>query len=115
VARALEELDVVVELTERALTARVAVPRRGTKRLLLAISKHVEAQVAAQGEAAVVLATFQEARHFTPRSAARYERLASHAALVALWASGFPASRRLASGVRISRSAIRWQASGTSA
>jgi EAL domain-containing protein (putative c-di-GMP-specific phosphodiesterase class I) len=57
-------------------------PRRGTKELLLAISKHLEAQVAAQGEAAVVLASFQEARHFTPRSAARYEQLATHAALV---------------------------------
>src|SRR3954468_19875153 len=36
---------------------------------------------AAQGDAAVVLATFQEARHFTPRSAARYEHLATSAAL----------------------------------
>ena len=40
--------------------------RRGTKRLLLAISKHLEAQVGAHGESAVLLATFQEARHFTP-------------------------------------------------
>jgi DICT domain-containing protein len=64
-----------------AIAARIR-PRRGSKQLLLAISKHLEAQVAAQGEAAVVFATFQEARHFTPRSAARYERLASHAALV---------------------------------
>jgi hypothetical protein len=57
-------------------------PRRGTKHLLLAISRHLEAQVVAQGEAAVVLATFQDARHFTPRTAARYERLAQQAALV---------------------------------
>jgi EAL domain-containing protein (putative c-di-GMP-specific phosphodiesterase class I) len=64
-----------------AIAARIR-PRRGTKRLLLAISKHLEAQVVAQGEAAVVFATFQEARHFTSLSAARYERLASHAALV---------------------------------
>jgi EAL domain-containing protein (putative c-di-GMP-specific phosphodiesterase class I) len=65
----------------KAVAARMR-PRRGSKGLLLAISKHLEAQVAAQGESAMVLATFQEARHFTPRSAARYERLASHAALV---------------------------------
>jgi EAL domain-containing protein (putative c-di-GMP-specific phosphodiesterase class I) len=64
-----------------AIASRIR-PRRGTKQLLLAISRHLEAQVAAQGEAAVVFATFQQARHFTPRSAARYERLASHAALV---------------------------------
>jgi hypothetical protein len=63
------------------VSARLA-PRRGSKELLLAISKHLEAQVAAQGEAAVVLASFQEARHFTARSAARYQQLATHAALV---------------------------------
>ena len=34
--------------------------RRGSKRLLLAISKHLEAQAMAHGEAAVVFATFQE-------------------------------------------------------
>jgi hypothetical protein len=65
----------------RAVAARVR-PRRGSKQLLLAISKHLEAQVAAQGDAAVVFAAFQDARHLTPRTAARYERLASHAALV---------------------------------
>lgn len=84
----LEPRDVVSSPFE-AVSAVVA-PRRGTKRLLLAISKHLEAQVAAQGEAAVVLATFQEARHFTPRSAARYERLASHAALVGALGVGLP-------------------------
>jgi EAL domain-containing protein (putative c-di-GMP-specific phosphodiesterase class I) len=80
-----------------AVAARIR-PRRGTKQLLLAISKHLEAQVAAQGEAAVVFATFQEARHFTPRSAARYERLASHAALVG--ALGVGLSSEPAPGVR---------------
>jgi EAL domain-containing protein (putative c-di-GMP-specific phosphodiesterase class I) len=80
-----------------AIAARLG-PRRGTKQLLLAISKHLEAQVAAQGEAAVVFATFQEARHFTPSSAARYERLASHAALVG--ALGVGLSSEPAPGVR---------------
>jgi len=65
-------------------------PRRGTKELLLAISLHLEAQVAAQGEAAVVLSTFQEAHHFTPKSARRYERLASTAALVGALGVGLP-------------------------
>lgn len=65
----------------RAGAARVR-PRRGTKALLLAISRHLEAQVAAQGESAVVFAAFQDARHFTPRSAARYESPARPAALV---------------------------------
>jgi hypothetical protein len=44
--------------------------------------RHLEAQVAAQGDAAVIFAAFQDARHLTARTAARYERLASHAALV---------------------------------
>ncbi|MDA0181311.1 EAL domain-containing protein [Solirubrobacter phytolaccae] len=74
----------------RAVAARVR-PRRGTKGLLLAISKHLEAQVAAQGESAVVFAAFQEARHFTPRSAARYEALASSAALVGALGVGLSA------------------------
>jgi hypothetical protein len=37
-----------------------------------------------------VLSTFQEARHFTPRSAARYERLAASAALVGALGVGLP-------------------------
>ena len=37
-----------------------------------------------------MLATFQEARHFTPRSARRYERLASRAALVGALGVGLP-------------------------
>jgi hypothetical protein len=80
-----------------AVAARLR-PRRGTKQLLLAISKHLEAQVVAQGEAAVVLASFQEARHFTPRSAARYERLAGSAALAGALGVGLPAEP--ARGVR---------------
>ena len=46
--------------------------RRGTKDLLLAISREIETRAAQEGEEAVLLATFQDARHFTARSAARY-------------------------------------------
>lgn len=74
----------------RAVASRVR-PRRGTKGLLLAISKHLEAQVKAQGESAVVFAAFQEARHFTPKSAARYQDLASSAALVGALGVGLSA------------------------
>ena len=80
-----------------AVAARLR-PRRGTKELLLAISKHLEAQVAAQGEAAVVFATFQEARHFTPalRRPLRGARLA-RGAWSAPSASASPPSPRPAS------------------
>jgi EAL domain-containing protein (putative c-di-GMP-specific phosphodiesterase class I) len=81
-----------------AAVSHVLRPRRGSKALLLAISKHLEAQVAAQGEAAVVLASFQQARHFTAASAARYERLATQAAFVG--ALGVGLSAEPAPGVR---------------
>jgi len=64
--------------------------RRGTKRLLLAISKHLEAQVGAHGESAVLLATFQEARHFTPATQGRYRRLGQSAAFVGALGVGLP-------------------------
>jgi EAL domain-containing protein (putative c-di-GMP-specific phosphodiesterase class I) len=73
-------------------------PRRGTKRLLFAISEHLEAQVAARGDAGVLLATFQEARHFTQRTKARYRRLAQSAAFVGALGVGLPAEP--APGVR---------------
>ena len=56
--------------------------RRGRKPLLLAISRHLEEQAEDHGESAVVLSTFQEARHLTPRTAERYERLAARTAFV---------------------------------
>jgi diguanylate cyclase (GGDEF)-like protein/PAS domain S-box-containing protein len=73
-------------------------PRRGTKRLLFAISKHLEAQVSARSDAGVLLATFQEARHFTPKTEARYRRLAQSAAFVGALGVGLPAEP--APGVR---------------
>ena len=65
---------------------------------MLAFSRHLEAQVAAAGDAAVVLATFQEAVHFTPRARALYERLAGTAALVGALGVGLEAEP--APGVR---------------
>jgi EAL domain-containing protein (putative c-di-GMP-specific phosphodiesterase class I) len=65
-------------------------PRAATKRLLLAISKQLEAQLLTRGESAVLLATFQEARHLTPATHARYERLARSAAFVGALGVGLP-------------------------
>jgi EAL domain-containing protein (putative c-di-GMP-specific phosphodiesterase class I) len=72
--------------------------RRGTKRLLLALSQQIEAQAASLGSSAVVLSTFQEAEFFTDKAAARYSRLSEHAALVG--ALGVGLSERPAPGVR---------------
>jgi EAL domain-containing protein (putative c-di-GMP-specific phosphodiesterase class I) len=72
--------------------------RRGDKRLLLALSLQLEAEANALGGEAVVLATFQNAGFFTPRSRDRYVGLARTAALVG--ALGFGLGEEPAPGVR---------------
>lgn len=56
--------------------------RIGTKGILLAMSKHLEEQVLATKEHPVTLAAFQEAAHFTPATAARYEILGKDSVFV---------------------------------
>jgi EAL domain-containing protein (putative c-di-GMP-specific phosphodiesterase class I) len=58
-------------------------PRRAAKRLLLAISQHLENQALPLGDGAVVLSAFQQAERFTPATRRRYARLAAAAAFVA--------------------------------
>ena len=57
--------------------------RRADKRLLLAISHHLENQALTLGAGAIVLSAFQEAERFTPATHRRYTRLAADAAFVA--------------------------------
>jgi EAL domain-containing protein (putative c-di-GMP-specific phosphodiesterase class I) len=72
--------------------------RRGDKRLLLALSRQLEAEASTLGAEAVVLAAFQHVKFFTPRSRERYEELARTAALVG--ALGFGLGQEPAAGVR---------------
>lgn len=72
--------------------------RRADKRLLLELSLSIERQTTNQGSAAVVISTFQEASHFSPTTARRYEKLAEKAALVAAVGVGMGAEP--APGVR---------------
>jgi EAL domain-containing protein (putative c-di-GMP-specific phosphodiesterase class I) len=72
--------------------------RRGSKRLLLALSLQIEAQAPNLGESAVVLSSFQEARHFSTVTAARYSTLSRRAALVGVLGVGL--SGQPAPGVR---------------
>jgi EAL domain-containing protein (putative c-di-GMP-specific phosphodiesterase class I) len=72
--------------------------RRGDKRLLLALSRQLEAEASLLGGEAVVLANFQDANFFTPRSRGAYESLAQSAALVG--ALGFGLGEEPAPGVR---------------
>ena len=72
--------------------------RRGSKRLLLALSMQIEAQAATLGPYAVLLSSFQHARYFSPITARRYSGLAAGAALVGAFGSDLP--RAPAPGVR---------------
>ena len=54
-----------------------------TKSLVLPMSHHMENRALRIGEGAVVLAAFQDAKHFTPHTVRRYEMLARGASLVA--------------------------------
>jgi DICT domain-containing protein len=62
--------------------------RRGTKSLLLAISTELERQAAGLGQTGVLLASFQAARHFSGRTAARYSALAGELAFVGALGEG---------------------------
>jgi EAL domain-containing protein (putative c-di-GMP-specific phosphodiesterase class I) len=70
--------------------------RTATKRTLLPISHQLEARAIEAGPAVMLLGVFQDERHFTGRSAARYARLADRLAVVAALAAGLgprPAGR----------------------
>lgn len=63
-------------------------PRLGDKRLLIAISKHLEQQARELGGTAVILAALQDARFLTPQTIARYADLVAGAAFVGLLGAG---------------------------
>jgi hypothetical protein len=69
-----------------------------TKAQLMPLSRHLEALAGDGPEPPVLLACFQEARHFTARTAVRFERVAVHSPLVAALGVGLAAEP--APGVR---------------
>ncbi|MFC7277209.1 EAL domain-containing protein [Paractinoplanes rhizophilus] len=69
-----------------------------TKAQLMPMSRHLEAFAADGREPCVLLACFQEARHFTPATARRFARIAGRAPLVAALGAGLDAEP--APGVR---------------
>lgn len=74
-----------------AAAMRSRTPQRGSKSLLIAVSKLLEAQAAQLGAQVVVLASFQTALWFTADTAQRYTRLAASAAMVVVLGEGMPA------------------------
>ncbi|MCO8269868.1 EAL domain-containing protein [Actinoplanes sp. TRM 88003] len=61
---------------------------RATKAQLMPMSRHLEALAGDGGEPSVLLACFQDARHFTPATARRFGRLAAGSPLVAALGAG---------------------------
>lgn len=74
--------------TPYAIGSAVHRPRRGTKRLLIEMSKSLEAQASAAGAAVVVLGTFQHAKFFTLLTAKRWKELAENAGLAGVYGVG---------------------------
>ena len=64
--------------------------RRAPKSLMMAIARNFERQALTMGASAVLLATFQQAEHFTPTTAQRYTALAERSALVGVLAQDMP-------------------------
>lgn len=78
--------------TPYQLVARSRAVQRASKPLLVAMSKHLELQALALGAPAVVGATFQHARQFSPATVRRYTRLAESAVLVVALAEVMPSA-----------------------
>jgi hypothetical protein len=63
---------------------------RTTKRLLMPMSRYLEAQAGQGAQPPVLLACFQEDRHFTAATARRFAGIAAHSPLVAALGVGLP-------------------------
>ncbi|MFI5912809.1 EAL domain-containing protein [Dactylosporangium sp. NPDC051541] len=63
-----------------------------TKRMLLPLSHYLEAKAQDPDEPPMLLASFQEARYFTPATARRYSALAKDAALITVLGTELPAA-----------------------
>jgi EAL domain-containing protein (putative c-di-GMP-specific phosphodiesterase class I) len=72
--------------------------RHADKRLLVAMSLHLEHQMTRVGPSAIILSAFQDASHFTTKTLRRYEHLARESTFVVALGVGMPA--RPAPGVR---------------
>jgi EAL domain-containing protein (putative c-di-GMP-specific phosphodiesterase class I) len=77
-------------LTPWEVVAAAREPRRATKELLVEMSMHLEHQGLDDADPNVLLACFQDARHFTPATQSRFEFLATRAAFTGVLGHGMP-------------------------
>src|SRR6188472_2497204 len=73
-----------------AVPARAPRPDRSPEALLIELSKQLEREAMRLGETAVVAATFQEGRHFTPSTTQRYRDLVERTGFVCALGEGLP-------------------------
>jgi EAL domain-containing protein (putative c-di-GMP-specific phosphodiesterase class I) len=90
-----------VERTPFQIVSRRRPVTRTTKEQLMPMSRHLEALAGSGPEPPVLLACFQEAKHFTAPAAERFARIAGHSPLVAALGAGL--SDEPAPGVRGAR------------
>jgi EAL domain-containing protein (putative c-di-GMP-specific phosphodiesterase class I) len=74
--------------TPYAIASGHGTPRRGTKRLLIQMSKALESQAAAAGASMIALGTFQRAEHFTATTAMRWRHLADTIGFAGIYSVG---------------------------
>jgi len=86
------------ETTPYEFLSRHRAPRRGTKPMLLQMSRALEDEALAQGEEAVLISTFQDVSFFTSKTARRYSQIAEKVAFTGALADGLGAEP--AHGVR---------------
>lgn len=77
--------------TPYAIASAHATARRGTKKLLIQMSKSLEAHGAASGSSMIALGTFQRAQHFTPTTSARWHHRAETIGFAGVYGVGLPA------------------------
>jgi EAL domain-containing protein (putative c-di-GMP-specific phosphodiesterase class I) len=87
----LPEPAAVEDQTPFEVVSAERVPERAPKDLLLPMSLHIENKGLDAAEPGVLLACFQEARHFSPGTRARFGRLAARAALTGALGVGMAA------------------------
>ena len=85
--------------TPYALASVMQEPRRGTKRLLVEMSKALEAQAAAAGQAMIVVGTFQHAQHFTDTTSQRWRDLADVTVFAGVYGLGLSHMATATSGM----------------
>jgi EAL domain-containing protein (putative c-di-GMP-specific phosphodiesterase class I) len=82
--------SLAAERTPFDVVSRERTTERATKDLLLPMSRHIEHKGLDAAEPGVLLACFQEVRHFTTGTRQRFERLSTRAALTGAIGVGMP-------------------------